>query len=238
MVVSADFPESRPVENRSAEIEALRANLCRMTHSIQVESRRRESLSTGVSVLDDILPERGLARGTLSEWISEEPGSGVSSLAMNVAGESQADGPLIVVDRSRHFHVPAMALAGVNLNNTIFVRPQSRGDELWAMEQSLRCPGVGAVLCRIDFLKSLEFRRLQLAAASGTAIGVLIRTSTEKSQTGWADVRLLVSPRPSLPGQFQRRLAVRCIYAKGNFSDRSVDLTLCEKTGELRGTFQ
>jgi protein ImuA len=238
MVVSANHSEGLPARLhsetgiRSEEVEKLRAKLRQMERGFHGEVRSRNCVSSGVSALDDLLPDQGFVKGTLCEWISAELGGGAASLAMRVASQAAIDGPLIVVDRNRSFYAPAMDLAGGNLRNTIFVRPESRVDELWALEQCLRCPGVAAVLCQIDFLKTQEFRRLQLAVASGTALGILIRSAVAKTRTSWADVRLLVSPRPSV--EFLRRLEVRCVYAKGHFSDRSVELTLCEETGELR----
>ncbi len=250
MIVSTDSTEaefnetvlsagdrSADVEHRSVEIEELRSNLRRMERGFRVEARQKDVVSTGVSALDDILPGQGIPRGTLSEWIAAEPGSGAASLAMRVAGQAQADGPLIVVDRNRHFYAPAVAAAGVLLSDTIFVRPESRTDELWAIEQSLRCPGVGAVLCQVSFLKTVDFRRLQLAAESGTAIGLLIRSADAQKQSGWADVRLLVSSHSAPQDQFCRRLEVRCVYAKGVYADRTVELELCDETGELRRAF-
>jgi hypothetical protein len=234
-------------DGRSTAIQDLRSNLRRMEQGLRLNVREKSAVSTGVPALDSILPDQGLLRGTLSEWIAAEPGSGAASLALRVAGQAQREGPVIIVDGERHFYAAAFPTAafptaGVLLEKTILVRPQSRADELWAVEQSLRCPGVGAVLCRIDRLRTQEFRRLQLAAESGTAIGLLLRTVATQKDSGWADVRLLVSPRliPSRsssprasPHSFCRRVEVRCVYAKGNLSDQTVELDLCDETGAV-----
>ncbi|APZ91133.1 ImuA family protein [Fuerstiella marisgermanici] len=179
--------------DRSTAIQNLRADLCQFQHALRLKDRVKNAVSTGISALDNILPDQGLLRSTLSEWIAAEPGSGTISLAMRAAGQAQHEGPLIIVDRPRRFYAPAFPAVGVCLRNTILVRPKSRGDELWAVEQSLRCPGVGAVMCQIDRLRTQEFRRLQLAAESGTAVGLLIRPASARRQSGWADVRLLIS---------------------------------------------
>ncbi len=224
---------STTTDHRATSIQELRSNLRRLQRNLRQESRGTEVVSTGIPALDDLLPDPGLRRGTLTEWIAAEPGSGAARLAMRVAGRAQQEGPLIIVDRLQQFYAPAFPAVGVSLEETILVRPESRIDELWAIEQSLRCVGVGAVLCRIDRLKIQDFRRLQLAAESGTAVGLLVRPSAARRQSGWADVRFLVSPRPSPPGLFRRRLEVRCLYAKGGLADQTVILEVCDETGAV-----
>ena len=117
-------------------------------------------MSTGLRSLDQILPDQGLVRGTLSEWIAATDAGGALSVVMRVAGQVQQCGPLVIVDRRQTLYPPAMASLGVSLSGTVVVHPNSRADELWVAEQALRCPGVGAVLCRLDRLRTQEFRRL------------------------------------------------------------------------------
>ena len=242
----AETPPSAP---RSLSVQELRADLRRFQRALRVETRDRRVVSTGIAALDDILPDRGLQRGALSEWIASERGSGAATLALQACRQAQREGPLIIVDSERSVYAPAVHAAGLQLKEIVLVRPASRTDFLWAVEQSLRCSGVGAVLCRIDYLKTQEFRRLQLAAEAGTAVGVLIRPAAAHKHAGWADVRLLITPRPvtcSAAGRsrsasalaagppWHRRLEVRCVYAKGGFTDQTVELELCDETGAVR----
>lgn len=196
--------------------------------------RTDPSVSSGISAIDHLLPERGFRRGSLSEWIAAEDGSGTLSLALHVAGQVRQQRPLILVDDRQQFYAPAIAATGIPLHHTIVVRPASRVEKLWCVEQSLRCPGVGAVLCRIDALRTAEFRRLQLAAEAGTAVGLLIRPFAALRQPGWADLRLLISPRPSSPNRFSRRLEVRCLYSRGSLNNQTVRLEICDETGAVR----
>ena len=222
------------LSGRSAAIQNLRADLCQFQQAMRLKSRSKNIVSTGISALDDILPDRGLMCGTLSEWIASEPGDGAVSLAMRVAGQAQRKGSLVIVDRQNLFYAPAFGAAGICLEKTILVRPKSQADELWALEQALRCPGIGAVVCQVDRLKTQQFRRLQLAAESGTAIGLLIRPAVAQRQSGWADIRLLVSPHPSSQHSFRRRLEVQCVYAKGGLANQTVELDVCDKKNTVR----
>jgi len=226
--------EAFPVNRRAAVIRELRVGLNHLRHGLRLKARGKDVVSTGIDALDDILPDRGLLRGTLCEWIAAESGSGAVTLAMQVARGAQLEGPLVIVDGANRFYAPALSASGINLQETILVRPKSRIDELWAVEQSLRCPGVGAVLYRIDSLKTQDFRRLQLAAESGPAIGILIRTMSSQKQPGWADMRVLVTPVPAPAQLFCRRLDVRCLYAKGCLTEKAVELDMCDETGAVR----
>ena len=218
--------------NHTLTIDELRAGLHQFHRGLR-EGERRVA-STGIPALDELLPERGLRRGALSEWIGAEVGCGVLSLAMRVAAAAQSDGPLIIVDTKKTLYPTAIQAAGVSLPESIFVWPASRTEALWAVEQSLRCTGIGGVLFPVDRLRTQDFRRLQLAAESGTAIGLLIRPPGSQRQPGWADVRLLVSPRPAHPNSFCRRMAVQCIYVKGSLTDRTIELEMCDETGAVR----
>lgn len=234
MIISQDSTGHLADQHRSQAVLELRSNLRMMQQGFRRTSREKNVVSTSIEPLDAMLPDRGLQRGTLSEWIASEPGSGAASLAMRVAGQAQQAGPLIIIDRHRRIYAPAVSTASASLARTVFIHPASRADELWAIEQSLRSPGVGAVVCQIEQLRTQEFRRFQLAAESGTAIGLLLRSAAAQRTSGWADIRLLISPRAAPPRSFCRRVAVRCVYAKGCLTDQTVELDLCDETGAVR----
>ena len=223
--------QSHSGHRHRSTVQELRSKLRQLQCDVRVQSREAGVVSTGIPSLDDILPDRGLRRGTLSEWIAAEPGSGAAALALSVAGQAQHAGPLIIVDGRRRLYAGAFPAAGVSLEDTILVRPESKADELWAVEQALRCSGIGAVLCVIERLRTQQFRRLQLAAESGTAVGLLIRPLAAFRQPGWADVRLLAAPKSSSPHEFCRRVELRCLYAKGGLCDRTVELGVRDETG-------
>jgi protein ImuA len=232
--IQTSSAETLPEDFRATALRDLRSNLRQVQRGWRQLAEEKTTVSTGVAALDGLLPEHGLTRGSLSEWIAAEDGSGAIELALRVAARAQSHGPVIVVDRQQQLYAPAMAATGVRLGATILVRPESQADELWAIEQALRCSGVGAVLCRVDQLKTQQFRRLQLAAEAGTAIGLLLRSNAACRQSSWADLRLLISPRPSPPDLFCRRVEVRCLYAKGRLADQTVELEICNETGAVR----
>jgi len=151
-------------------------------------------ISTACHELDRLLPEGGLRRGTLVEWLATG-GGGAGSLAVGVAAEAcRTGGTLVVIDAREQFYPPAAARAGIDLKQTILVRPQNAADEMWAVDQTLRTSGVAAVLCWLDRLAARDFRRLQLAAETAAGLGLLVRPAAAREEPSWADVRFFVTP--------------------------------------------
>ena len=74
---------------------------------------------------------------------------------------------------------PGLARFGLSPADLVLVQAPRRQDALWAMEESLRCPGVAGALLAIEGLDLTAARRLQLAAEAGGAIGLLLRPDGE-----------------------------------------------------------
>src|SRR5688500_11667072 len=108
-------------------------------------------VSTGSPPLDQLLPGGGLRRGSLAEYLSPGAGSGAGTLALAAAREAcrdeegQSHRAFVIVDQSRTFYPPAAAAWGIDLSQTILLQPADEAAALWALDQALRCPGVGAV---------------------------------------------------------------------------------------------
>lgn len=199
-------------------------------------ARRRPSddrISSGYNRLDEIIPHRGFAPGTLVEWFSAGDGAGATTLAVSTAQQAcrspeDSGRVLVVVDRRGEFFPPAAALAGIDLEQTVVVRPRTGADEIWAIDQALRCAGVAAVLAWPDELDDRAFRRLQLAAEAGGGLGLLVRPGEARHQASWAEVRLLVEPLPVAAGG--RRLRVELLRCRGGPGSGPVELELDDET--------
>lgn len=217
------LPLDTPALNRSA-LETLRAALGLNVHregsaSGAAGEASRESpgnsssslatysLATGSRVLDDFLsaPLQGNRTGILVEWFvgtGSTLGAGGDWLALAAAwGACGSDRMLVVLDRegswSERFYPPAAAALGVDLSRMLVLRPQGEQDAIWCMDQALRCRGVGAVWAEWNFLDDRVFRRLQLAAEHGHALGMLVRSVAHRGRPSWAHVQLLVESAPN-----------------------------------------
>jgi hypothetical protein len=117
--------------------------------------------------------------------------SSLVTLGLLAAREAcREGGTLVVIDRRQLFYPPAAAAWGIDLDRLIVVRPRNARDELWAAVQSLQSPAVAALWAAIDRMDSRAFRRLQLAAQAGRALGVILRPCRARAEPSWADVRL------------------------------------------------
>jgi protein ImuA len=169
---------------------------------------RQPHFSTGIPPLDRLLPDGGLCRGMLIEWLpaAGHADGGTTLWALLTARAACRTGegemcPLVVVDRHGTFYPPAAIGWGVPLASMILVRPTTARDEAWALDQAVRSPAVAAVLAWPSRLDGRAFRRLQLAVESSGAVGVFVRPPTAKNEPTWADVRLSVGPvRRTGPG--------------------------------------
>lgn len=188
-----------------------------------------EPLSTGVPELDRLLPAGGLRQGTLVEYLAGGTASGTVALACAAARAACDDGQAcVVVDRLGQFYPLAAVALGIDLARLIVVRPASATGALWAVDQALRCPGVGAVCCWCSQLGGRDCRRLQLAAESGQTLGLLVRPTAVRRQPTWADVQWLVQP---LPSRGYWRVSVELARCRGGTSGARVELELDEARG-------
>ena len=91
----------RPADLRATALRDLRSKLRQVQRGRREQAPEKTAVSTGVAALDELLPERGLTRGSLSEWIAAEDGCGAIELALRAAARAQSHGPLIIADGAR-----------------------------------------------------------------------------------------------------------------------------------------
>ena len=218
-----------------------------------------ETVATGFPSLDRLLPAGGIRRGSLVEWLAGGDAGGAVSLACAVAcrladprlaEQSRASqtwsfraSTIVVVDRGQRLYPPAVmpwldALADptgkdCSRPRLVVARPSRDDDELWTIDQSLRCPGVAAVLAWPKRVPATAMRRWQLAARSSGAVGLWVRGLSERAPTGeptWADAKLMISSMAGEPGADLAVRRLRLSLAGGPWSG---DEMLEERSTEL-----
>jgi len=172
--------------------------------------------------------------------------------AANVAGKivagTIAAGTIVVVDRGTSsswgggFHPPAVmpwlampwgpqhrdrrAHRGSDEPPPLIIaRPSCDDDEIWTIDQALRCPGVAAVVAWPSALRSrsagawsVAMRRWQLAARSSGAVALFVRPAAARREPSWAEAHIAVSPglavSPGMDGHgglLERRLRLELV---------------------------
>ena len=154
---------------------------------LQRHAHDREVVSSGLRRLDPLLPGGGVRRGSLIEWLADGEGSGATTLAGLVACRLTAASSartIVVVDRRGWFHPPALMpwlarqpAPGHHGPRLIVARPAGDDDEIWAIDQALRCSGVAAVVAdaRLQALQALVTAQQRAAqvAMVGREVAVL-----------------------------------------------------------------
>lgn len=156
----------------------------------------RPTLSTGCFALDHLLPTGGLKIDALTEWIGETDSSGASTMSLIAAANQLKTNslPLVVIDHDQQFYPPAAVALGIPAERMIVVRPESRSDLVWSIDQALRCDSVAAVWAPVgSWLKDHDARRFQLAAEIGNTPGLLVRPTGVRGRPSFAEVRFHVN---------------------------------------------
>ena len=147
-------------------------------------------VTLGVAEIDCRLPGRGLQPGRLHEVVGAIEGAGTGFVAHLLrrlmaldrdAGEGIGEGsggPVLWCAPQDSLYAPGLASRGLDVDRLVMVVAPRRDDRLWAMEESLRCPGVLAVVGELQGREPVGLtasRRLQLAAGQGGAMALLLR---------------------------------------------------------------
>jgi len=206
---------------------------------------RAEAVPTGFAPLDRLLPAGGVRRGSLVEWLCHGEASGAAALASAVAcrlaeaadRESGATAStIIVVDRKGRFYPPAVLSwlerargDGRQAPRLVVARPAHDADEVWTIDQSLRCRGVVAVLAWPARIHATAMRRWQLAARASLAVGLFVRPLAAGREPSWAEARIGVAAQPG-GGLAVRRLRLSLVggpwAGEAQLQERSVDIGL------------
>jgi hypothetical protein len=212
-------------------------------------SRQGVACGIGRVAQSEVRPVRGFAdlpglqgadRGRLTEWLSEDEGAGAATIALAaLQAVTRPDDPLLLVSGERPLSPWMLAAAGVEDGRAVLVRPGSVEESSWAIEQAMRCEGVGGVVAWIDRAPERLLTRLQLAVEQGGGWGFLIRPVTARREKCWGAARFLVHPQPvgmrELTGGW-RRVGIEVLAGRGGsaVAGQSFVAEVCDATGHVR----
>jgi len=167
------------------------AQLCRNAE----DGGKHEALVSGFDELDRRLPRGGWPLGALIELLSVTEGIGELSLFLPALSRLAHSGRYIAWIAPPYIpYAPALLQRGLPLERVLIIYTHSHSESLWATEQALRCPAVGAVLGWAEHLVDKSLRRLQLAAEAGGSLGILHRPLAAAHEASPAALRLQLQP--------------------------------------------
>jgi protein ImuA len=176
--------------DRAALLAALRARIGRLDRSrgggAGPGSRRIQEGVRLCGPIDRALPGgTGLARAAIHEVLATGPGAaaGFCALLLGRAARpmsldpmaSTSCGSLLWIAADPDAWPAGLAQFGISPADLVLVQARRPVDGLWAMEEALRCPAVAGALLMLTELDLTSARRLQLAAETGGALGLLLR---------------------------------------------------------------
>jgi cell division inhibitor SulA/protein ImuA len=168
------------------------AQLCRRAE----DGGRHGALASGFDELDRRLPRGGWPLGALIEVLGVTAGIGELGLFLPALARLAGDGRYIAWIAPPYIpYAPALAQRGLPLERLLIIHSRSPAESLWASEQALRCPAIGAVLGWAEHLVDKSLRRLQLAAEAGGSLGILHRPPAAAHQASPAALRLQLQPQ-------------------------------------------
>jgi hypothetical protein len=160
------------------------------------QSAPRPAVPTGFPALDGRLVGGGWPTGAVTEILGE----GVVGSALLLPALSRAsNGPrwLACVACPCLPYAPALAAAGVDLGRLLVVGPHAADAAPWALEQALRSGACSLVFGWLPRAEPAVLRRLQLAAETGEAAGILFRPAAAAAHPSPVALRLVVRPAAS-----------------------------------------
>jgi protein ImuA len=179
--------------DQAAVLAALRDRVARLEGA-----GRAPHEAEAIPVCDGLpLPGGGLARAAVHEILATSPGCGAAFCAVLLA---RTGGTVLWIAAGRDGVLawpPGLARCGLAPTNLVLVRAERWPDALWAMEEALRCPAVTGALLALapnpgaggGTLDLTATRRLQLAAETGGALGLLMRSDAAGAEHTAATTR-------------------------------------------------
>ena len=180
-----DFPSGS--EGPASLIDRLRRRLRAVEASTGLSHAGAGVVTLGVPPIDGVLGG-GLICGALHEIAAarETETAAATGFALALAIRRNADYLVWIAEElslaeSGVPYGPGLDQVGFPPERLITVTTAHGRDVLWAMEEALRCPAVGAVIgeLRARGIDPVATRRLSLATAAGNALALLVRTAPD-----------------------------------------------------------
>jgi len=164
-------------------------------------------VQSGLGLIEAAFPGGIFPQGCIHEYVSYQQAdrSATSGFICGLTGKLMQPGGLCVwVGDQRRLFPASLALFGLPGDRVIFVDVADPKQALWAIEESLKCSAIAAVVGEIRELTFTQSRRLQLIAEKSRVTAFIhrfcpLRENVTASVTRWK-IRATASPVTGLPG--------------------------------------
>lgn len=161
------------------------------------------TIDTGLGIITKAFPNNIFPVAAVHEFISNETEQAAATAGFVtglLSGLMKGGKACIWISNMRTIFPPALKIFGVQPDQVIFIDIQREKDLLWAMEESLKCEGLAAVIGEIKEISFTASRRLQLAVEQSRVTGFLLRHHPRNLNTIAAVSRWKITHLPSQSG--------------------------------------
>ncbi len=160
-----------------------------------------DRLRTGLGPLEASFPDRVFPTGAVHELLSfaAEDAVATNGFIAGILGSLMGQrGACMWISARRTVFPPALKVFGIEPDRIFFVDLNRQKDILWAVEESLQCDALTAVVGELSELSFTESRRLQLAVEKSKVTGFIHRYSPKSRNTVACVTRWEVRPVASV----------------------------------------
>jgi protein ImuA len=165
-------------------------------------------LDLGLGMMNHAFPDSCFPLGSVHEFISEteEAAAATTGFITGIlSGLMKVSGVTVWIGSSGSLFPPALKAFGIEPDRVIFVDLLKERDSLWAIEESLKCKGLSAVVGEIPELSFTVSRRFQLAVEQSRVTGFILRNHPRTLLPNACVSRWKIEPIPTftyddLPG--------------------------------------
>jgi len=164
-------------------------------------------LNTGLRELERAFPDNTFPLGAMHEFISnarEDAAATNGFMAGLLSRLMRKDSIAVWVSSKRTLFPPALNIFGIAAERIVFIDLWRQKDVLWAIEETLKCEAISAVIGELSELSFTESRRLQLAVEQSRVTGFIHRYNPKNENvtacvTRWK-IKPLTSETEGIPG--------------------------------------
>lgn len=166
-----------------------------------IEKPGYDHCSIGLGEIETAFPGATFPKNAIHEFVSYEPETAAATsgfLSCLIHNLANRKGFCLWVSSRRRLFPPALKLLGVDPECVIFVDLQTDKDVLWAVEESLRCDTLLAVVGELKELTFAQSRRLQLTIEESGVTGFIHRIQPKAENATACAARWKISPLPGI----------------------------------------
>jgi protein ImuA len=163
--------------------------------------RRETAMGLGLEFMSEAFPLGSFPLGAVHELISEGPELAASTAGFTLAilaGLMKNGGSAAWIGNAPRIFPPALKSFGIDPGQVFFIDLKKEKDRLWAMEESLKCSALSAVIGEIPELSFTHSRRFQLAVEQSKTTGFILRSNPRTLNPNSCIARWKIKPLPSL----------------------------------------